>query len=141
MNARSLLRSSSAGRFARQAVRPLYERCRQLKSGAQQRFLLFHAAVVDFMVIAGQVKHAVQNQYFHLAGRRVPKAISVGMRDVGANRNVTAFFAREGKYVRRLVLATETPVELLDLPTSGNQDGHVAGDACQLLRAHGKASQ
>src|SRR6476660_8201111 len=60
-------------------------------------------------------------------------------RDFGGNSNVTARGAREGKHVRRIIFAAETAVELLQALVVRDQDVHLAGNPCQLLRLAGKA--
>jgi hypothetical protein len=87
------------------------------------------------------VEHSVQDENFQFAGGGVSKEVSIALRDLNTNRDITTFFTWKGEYICGLVLATKTPVELLDPPASGDEDRHITGYAGKLLCTRGKASQ
>jgi len=55
------------------------------------------------------------------------------------NGNVSALGPWERKHVRGFVFLAEAPVQFLETEVPGDQDVHVAGDACHFLRPPGEA--
>ena len=93
------------------------------------------------MIIAGQVQHSVQDEDFYLRGSGVPEALGVAPRYFGADGDVTTILSRKGEHVCGLVLAAKTPIQLLNLLAAGDENRNFTGDASQLSRTRGKASQ
>ncbi|HTV65489.1 MAG TPA: hypothetical protein VMD98_07795 [Bryocella sp.] len=75
-----------------------------------------HFAVVDFVVVAGQVQHSVQNEDLQLGLGGMTQGMSVGRCNLRRNRDVTGKFADtrgERKNVGGLIFS---PMSLVQLP-------------------------
>src|SRR5215472_4353044 len=80
-----------------------------------------------------------QDLHFVGGGVRVTPRILPG--DDRGDGDVPPAFTREREYVRRLVLAAKTPVELLQAAIAGDQNADFTPNAGQFLRAAREAFQ
>jgi len=92
------------------------------------------------VVVAGEVKQAVQDEDLDLGGERVAVVAGLEAGGVDADGEVAGYFAagdfggREGEDVRGLVLAAEVAVERADCGVGGEEDADYALEADGLLR-------
>src|SRR5689334_3801878 len=81
----------------------------------------------------------MQDQDFQFVGGCVAVAISILLSNLRGNSDVSALRPWKRKHVRRFVFSAEAPVQFLDPAIAGDQDVHLAGNACHFLRPSGKA--
>src|SRR5260370_37851792 len=64
--------------------------------------------MVELVIVARQMQHAVENQNLEFIGSRVTVTASTGQSDIGGDGNIAPLDTGEGKKVRGLSLLSET---------------------------------
>src|SRR5262249_15998765 len=113
---------------------PRNERSRKFEPCAQASFDASHLSIVGFVVMSGEGRDAVEEEYVELVEGGVAKSQSVFIGDVNRDGNVAAVGTRKGQDIGRLILAAKTAIEFLQPRIAGDQDIDFAGDAGQTLR-------
>ncbi len=135
----------------------LDEAGRETEPGAELLLEPAHLAAIGFVVVPGQMQHAVEDENFHFGEQVVADlgGLAAGALErngdvAGSGASGTALRLRapggKGKHVGRLVLVAELQVEALHLGVAGEQDVHLAGEsgcALSLVRKtrQGKAAK
>jgi hypothetical protein len=109
--------------------------------GAEFAFAAGHFAVVNFMVVSGQMKKTVQNEDFDFGGKRVsllgglPHGRSDADGEIAGNSFCARAFRWERQHVRSLVFPAELAVELADRFIGGEEHSDLALEAHGCLRS------
>jgi hypothetical protein len=74
---------------SRRALRTLQQCRRQRKAFAQATFLSRHFPIISFVVVAGEVKQAMQNQNFDLLGQAMTEQTGVVASNAGGDRDLS----------------------------------------------------
>jgi hypothetical protein len=112
----------------------------QAEAGAKQLLTPSHFAVVDLVVVSGQMKQAVENQHLQFTGERVALLGGLSPGRVHADGQVACdflgsdAFGGKRKHISRFVFAAELAIELADGGVCGKQDGDLAFEADGGLR-------
>ncbi len=120
--------------FARVWLSAFDEALGQAKLGAEKTFAAGHLAGVGFVIVAGEVEQAVQDEDLDFGGERVALFRCLAARGGDADGQVAGNFflfldegvGGKGEDVGRLVFATEAAVEAADGLVGGEQDGDLA---------------
>ena len=107
----------------------------EAKAGSQETLAAGHQAGVGFVVVAGEVEQAVENQHLDLGGEGM--ALFEGLTERGGDRDGQVagdFFGAnaiggEGKHVGGLVFTAELAVEAADGEVGGELHGDFALEA------------
>lgn len=121
-----------------------------MEIGAKLLLEFAHLAAVGFVIVTGEVQHAVKDEDLYLREQVVANAGGLGTSRLEGDGDVAArgrVFGRkgssgagkigEGKHVGRLVLAAELQVKALNLRVAGEQDVDLTGEpggALSLVR-------
>jgi hypothetical protein len=112
-----------------------------MEFGAELLLEFAHLAMVGFVIVTGQVQHAVKDQNLHFGEQVVANPGGLGASRLEGDGDVAAFGCGEkrgkGKYVGGLILAAELQVEALNFSVAGEQDVDLAGEpggALSLVR-------
>src|SRR5260370_27927043 len=78
--------------------------------------------MVELVIVARQMQHAVENQNLEFIGSRVTVTASTGQSDIGGDGNIATLDTGKGKNVRGLILLSETAGQILQggLPRDPN---------------------
>ena len=81
--------------------------------------------MIALVIIACEVKHAVQCEDLDFLGCRMPELLSIFRSDLSGNCHVTGKTVRQSrwkrKHIRRLVLASEATVQFSQLLAAGHE--------------------
>jgi hypothetical protein len=113
-------------------LRALDEALRQFQLGTQVVLAVRHLAVVDFMIVAGKMKQAVEHKHLDLSGKRV--ALPGCLRQCGGDADGEVAgdslraeaLCRKGKHICGLVFAAKLAIELANGGVGGEQHRHLA---------------
>ncbi len=97
--------------------------------------------MVELVIVARQMQHAVENQNLEFIGSRVTVTASIGHSDIGGDGDIATLDTGKGKNVRGLILLSETAVQLLQAAIPGDQNVDFTRDADKLLRFSGETCQ
>ena len=97
--------------------------------------------MVGFMIVAGQVEHAMQHKHLEFLRGGMAKVARIVAGNLSADGDVASVFAGERENVRRFVLAAKAAVQLLDAAAAGDEHGNFAAHTGEPLRFAGKAFQ
>src|SRR5260370_36508399 len=89
--------------------------------------------MVELVIVARQMQHAVENQNLEFIGSRVTVTASTGQSDIGGDGNIATLDTGKGKNVRGLILLSETAVQLLEAALPGDKKGGFTPDADKPL--------
>ncbi len=115
--------------------------------GAEFLFLTRHLSLVSFVVVSGEMKKAVEHQYFDFDSKRMAKLVRLALRRRDTYGKVTGDFeeARSAggkrKNVCGFILAAELPVEAADLGVGCEKHGDLPAQFRGRLRLTQKASE
>ena len=96
-----------------------------------------HLAGVGFVIVAGKVNKAVENEDFYLSRKRMSLFEGLAARGFTADGDVAHCFflalvqvyGRKGKHIRRLVFAAEAAIEIAEDCVCGKQNGDMAAES------------
>ncbi len=97
--------------------------------------------MIELVIVARQMQHAVENQNFELIKSRVTVTASIGQSDIGGDGDIATLGAWKGKNVRGPILLSETAVQLLQAAIPADQNVDFTGDAAKLLCLSGETRQ
>jgi hypothetical protein len=103
-------------------------------------FELVHLAAIRFVVVTGEVQHAVEDENFHFREQVMANPGGLGSRRLDGDRNVSALGrvgAGEREHVGGLIHVAELQIEALHFSVAGEQDVDLAGEpgsALSLIR-------
>ncbi len=114
----------------------------KMEFGAELLLELAHLAAIGFVIVTGEVQHAVKDQHLYLGEQVVADSGGLGPRRLQGDGDVAArglAWGRsgksgKGKHVGGLVLAPELQVEALNFGVAGEQDVDLAGEPGGALR-------
>jgi hypothetical protein len=116
----------------------LYQPMRQPKSRAEQPLPPRHFALIGFMIVARQMKQAVQHENLDFNGQRMALLFGLAKRrghaDGEVSGNIGRASRRKRQHIRSLVDAPELPIEAADGLIRREQDGDFAAQRHGGLR-------
>lgn len=111
-----------------------------MEFGAELLFESTHLSAIGFMIVTGQVQHAMQDENLDFREQVVADPSRLGASplhgdgDIAARRRLSgrrfsgAAKSREGEHVGRRILAAELQVEALNLSVAGEQNINLTGE-------------
>jgi hypothetical protein len=111
--------------------------------GAEPLLEFEHFAAIGFVIVTGEVQHAVEDENLYLGEQVVADGGGLGASGLERDGDVAALGGGEergkGKHVGGFVLAAELQVEALNFGVAGEQDVDLAGESGGALSLVGKA--
>jgi hypothetical protein len=117
------------------------------EASAEELLAAGHSAAIGFVVVAGQVQEAVQDEDFDFGGKRMALFGSLAERRGYADGHIagdplrTQTFRRERQDVRRFVLAPEAAIEFANGRVGGQEHRDLPLEPQGLLRRGEKTGQ
>jgi hypothetical protein len=112
--------------------------------GAELLLESAHLTAIGFVIVPGEVQHAVKDENFQLGEQIVADFGGLGAGGLERDGDVAAcggICGGKGKHVGGLILAAELQVEALNFGVAGEQDVDLAGEAGGALSLVGETRQ
>src|SRR5260370_31440248 len=97
--------------------------------------------MVELVIVARQMQHAVENQNLEFIGSRVTVTASTGQSDIGGDGNIATLDTGKGKNVRGLILLSETAVQFVQAAIPRDQNVDFTPHAAKLFRFSSETCQ
>jgi hypothetical protein len=123
---------------------PLNEPSREFEFGTKTPLEFLHLAAVGFVVMPGQVQHAMKDKDFDLRKQIVAEGGGLGASRLQRDGDVATrqrLAAGKGKHVGGFVLAAKLQVEALNFGVAREQNIYLAGESSDALSPVGKTCE